>query len=228
MSYYWEKVGKGVSESILSNNVEISRRSKQMLELNEIIWKDPEYRTKMSEIAKKTSSRPEVIKKRSVQLKKWRTENPEDFFNKCTKKMHNSWRSKPEAMLFDFLLKQNGFNFKRNQFVKSNIFNWKSQRKQIDVADKGKRIYVEFDGVFHFKPIFGDDKLAEIKGRDSLLEIYIKSHNWTLIRISYDQFNYKQGGYFAKDCLDKLVKILVDSNRGIFKIGQCYEQYKKY
>ncbi len=197
-----------------------------MSEIQVILNQDPEYKKKLSDTAIKTSSRPEILEQRTLKLQQWRDEHPEDFYNKCIKKMHNTWHSKPEKILFQLLLKIDDFNFKRNQCIKSDFFDWKSQRKQIDIADKQKRIYIEYDGLLHFENIFGEEHLLKIKYRDYLLEKYISKHHWTLIRISDDQFIDKtvvKNSKFKPECISKLIEILQAQIPGIYKIGKRYE-----
>jgi len=234
LTEYWGKVSLGVKKSILENPEERKRRSIQMKILNDKQQSDPEFQKIVSETAKKTSARKDIQEKRAEALKKWRENNPEDFFNKCIKKATTTFQTKPEYKLFHFLSSIVGFEFKRNQFVKSDMFTNSSKRKQIDIADKKKRIYVEFDGKVHFYPIFGEENLNQIKLKDKALEDYISKHNWTLIRISQDQFVYsskKIGGvktdnsHFKQETLNKLLQIINSNKPGIYKIGKYYDKY---
>lgn len=221
LTNYWRKVSEGVSKSIIAKPIERERRSKMMFRLNECQNKNPEFIKKISDTAKKTSARPDIIAKRSAQLKKWRDENPEDFYNKCTKKMHNCWQSKPEKILFNVLLGQVGFCFKHGQCVKSDFFDWKSKRKNVDIVDKSARIYIEFDGIYHFEPIRGGDVLKNVQHRDKMLDKHIERHVWTLIRVSDDQFCYKSER-FSDECIKALLDIVNQKQRGVFKIGKRY------
>lgn len=219
-----------MSKSILDNPEEIVRRSELMSKINQ----SDVMRQKASETAKITSARPEIQEARSKQLKDWREKNPEVFYNKCIKKMITSWQSKPEKKLLLFLLSISGFNFKKNQFINSLLISNKSHNKQVDIGDKEKRIYIEFDGVIHFEPKYGEEKLISIQQRDQELDQHISNHNWTLIRISYDQFVYKtkqinkikqDESYFKQECLDKITEILNSKNPGIYKIGEAYGKH---
>ncbi len=223
-----KKISQSVSKSILNDKNEIKRRSKLMKLINDKMLANPEYRTVLSERAKITSAKPEVIKNRSAKLKKWRELNPEDFYNKCTKKMINCFQSKPEKKLFEFMVLLDGYSFKRNQFIYSETISNKSHKKQMDIADKNKRIYIEYDGVLHFKPKFGQEVLEKIKKRDQEAEDHILKHNWVLIRVSCDQYidrNKIEKSYFKNDCLEKIKEILKNNKPGVYKIGNEYEQY---
>ncbi len=227
LTEYWSKVSKGVKESILSNPDEIKRRSELMATIN----KTDHMKKKASETAKLTSARPDILEKRSEQLKKWRDDHREDFHNKCTIPMINSFQSKPEKILFNNLSKLENFNFKQNQFIKSKIFTSSSNKRQIDIIDIGNRVYVEFDGMVHFKPIYGEEMLLKTKIREKEVENVILSNNWTLIRVSYDQFVYstkkinkikQDASYFKPECLQKIAEILKENKPGVYKIGNAY------
>ena len=215
-------MGKAVQAAIMSNPAERARRAEVMAKVNQ----SDVMRQKSSDTAKITSARPDIIKNRTKQLQDWRDDNPEDFFNKCTLKMLKTYQSKPERKLFEFISELEGFKFKRNQFVHSKLFISKSQKKQIDIADKKQRIYIEYDGQLHFIPYHGEDNLKDVKIKDKLLEEHISLHHWTLIRISYDQYidkNKIEKSYFKTECLTKLVEILNNKMPGIYKIGKAYE-----
>lgn len=231
LNEYWGKVSSGVKKSINSNPDELKRRSELMTELNKKQQSNVDFQKIVSETAKKTSARKDIQEARSERLKKWRTNNPLVFYNKCVKKMITTFQSKPEKMLHRYLLSIEGFSFKRNQFVHSKFISTKSCKKQIDIGDKNKRIYVEFDGILHFEPKFGDDSLKRIKQKDREVEQHIKNHNWILIRVSYDQFVYStkivnkvkyDTSHFKQECLDEIVRILNSNVPGIYKIGSTY------
>ena len=169
-----------------------------------------------------TSSRPDVLTRRTAALSNWRSNHRDDFYEKCTKKMHGAWQSKPEKKLGEVLSQIPGFSFRHNQTVKSASFMWPSHRKQVDYVDKERRVYVEFDGYRHFHEFKGNN-MVEIKMRDDIFDAHIISNNWMLIRISYDQFQYTGGGHFKEDCLERLRSILSNPTPGVHTIGHVYE-----
>jgi len=230
LTEYKQKLSEGVKNFLKDNVKESERRSKLMSQINQ----SDLMRKKSSVTAKKTSARPEIIKARSQRLAKWRKNHPKDFHDKCVNKMISSWYSKPETKLFEYVSNIDGFLFKRNQRVKSNTFLSQTKEKQIDICDKEKRIYIEFDGCLHFEPKFGNEVLTKNIIRDKLLDQHISNHNWTLIRVSYDQYisrvkqinKVKQdASYFKQECLDKIVEILNNNIPGIYKIGKAYGQH---
>jgi hypothetical protein len=220
LTVYKKKMGDAVRTSIMNNPIERVRRSEQMAINN----RTPQARELSRNTAKKTSARPEILVARTARLARWRDTHFDEFYEKCIKAMHSTWHSKPELILFSLLSDIDGYVFKHNQVVKSEIFTNKSHRKQIDIADKAMRVYVEFDGIIHFEPrIKGEKALSDTKRMDCLLDEHVTLHNWTLIRISYDQFSYKDGGKFNEDCLRQLFELLKDPKSGVYRIGKAYE-----
>ena len=216
LSDYWQKVSKGVKLAINSNPKELKRRATMRAAIN----KTPFMRKIASEAAKKTSARPEIQKQRTEQLKKWRDNNPKDFYEKCVSKLLNSWQSQPEKMLFNIVVNYNNYNFSRNQKIKSTTFTSKSKIKQIDIGDRSRRIYLEYDGPLHFLNKLGQYKYVHEK--DILLNECIENRKWVLIRVSYDQFSYKYGGLFSEKCMNQIFKILNDPKPGVYYIGKAY------
>jgi hypothetical protein len=223
LTEYRKKMGEAVSASIMADLDERKRRAEQMAENN----RTPEARKKSSETAKKTSARPEIMKARTEKLANWRDLHFDEFYKKCTSVMHNTWHSKPEKNLFEILNNLQGFEFKFSQVVKSENFTNKSKRKQVDVADKHARIYVEYDGILHFKNVFNVDSennnTKRVQELDVQLERHIFAHNWTLIRISYDQT--KRNGSLREGCVKILLDFLKNPKPGIYLIGDLYRLY---
>ena len=219
LTEYKVKVGKAVSAAIMNNPEERARRAAQMAANN----RTDAARELSRNTAKRTSARPEILKARSERLAKWREMNFDDFYEKCIMAMHSTWHSKPELTLFEILRNIKDYEFKHNQVIKSDTFNNVSKRKQVDIADASLRVYVEFDGIIHFEPrIKGALKLSEIQNSDKLLDEHIVRHGWTLIRISYDQFSYKEGGRFKESCLKLLFEHLRNPQPGVHCIGDAY------
>jgi very-short-patch-repair endonuclease len=218
---YLEKMGSAVREAILNNPEDRKRRAKVMAEVN----RSDVMRRKSSETAIKTSARKGIQEKRAAQLKRWRDNNPDDFYNQCTSKMLRPvWHSKPERLLFELVSVRTDYQFKRNQVVKSERFPTKSKRRQVDFGDKAKRVYVEFDGPLHFKQT-KLKQLDRVQEKDRLLDEHIARHGWTLIRVSCDQFSYRKSDYgFKKSCIDKVFALLDNPLTGVHYIGRAYER----
>jgi hypothetical protein len=224
LTAYKKKMGEAVRKSIMSNPKERARRS-ELAKMTINAWAtSDEGRRIASETAKKTSARPEILEQRTKNLANWRFEHHDEFYEKCVKAMQDVKHSKPEMLLFEFLKNVEGYNFKLSQIVKSDSFTSKSKRKQIDIADKEARVYVEFDGPCHFQSLHGDEKLCEIRKRDVELDEHIKKHDWVLIRVSHDQFSYKSNGGFSESCVKQLREILSNPTPGVHFIGDAYVQ----
>lgn len=219
LSDFKQKMSRAVREAILSNPDEIKRRAQVMSNVN----RSDIMRKKASETAIKTSARKDIQEQRSAQLKKWRDENPDEFYEKCTSKMLDVFHSKPELELFKIVSQVEGHQFKLNQVIKSDLFISKSKLKQIDIGNKKQNIYIEFDGPLHFINT-NLNQLNEVQQKDKLLDEHILKHEWILIRVSYDQFSYRSSDYgFKKECLEKLFAILDKPISGVHRIGENYE-----
>lgn len=224
LTEYKAKMGASVRNAVMSNPSERKRRSEFAKETITKWATSDEGRKIASETAKKTSARPEILTARTEKLADWRSLHYDDFYNKCIKAMHSTWFSKPELHLYSILKSVTDYEFKHNQVIKSETFSNKSKRKQIDIADKSKRFYVEFDGIIHFDPrIKGEENFQRIHKNDIKLDEHITKHGWTLVRISYDEYSYKNGGSFSESCIEKLFELLKNPQPGVYKIGKAYE-----
>lgn len=214
--------GPAKSAGILASQKAIAARKRNMSELN----KRPERRARSSEVAKETSKRPEIIERRTQNLREWRSQHFEDFYEKCVMPMIGALeklngdihQTTPEKVLQNLLSGIEGYDFKYSQCVKSNHFSSLSKRKQVDFGDKSRRVYVEFDGVRHFRDFNGS--LKKIREQDDALDSHIIEHGWTLLRISYDQFTGKK---FSETCIKSLFELLSNPKPGVFRIGKEYE-----
>lgn len=219
LSEYLVKMGESVRQSILNNPEDRKRRAGVMAAVN----KTDVMRKKASETAIKTSARRDIQLQRAEKLQNWRTANPEEFYEKCMSKMFGSYQSIPENELFNVVVNVEGYNFKSNQFLKSEMFTGKTHRKQIDIADHSKHMYLEFDGPLHFKETKKSD-LKDIIKRDDCLDGYININDFTLIRVSPDQFSYRKSDFgFSTDCLVKINYILNNPTPGVHYIGEMYK-----
>lgn len=214
-------LGEKISEGIMKTPSARRTRRKNMTKWN----KSSEGRLVSSIAAQETSSRPEIQEQRAENLQRWRDENPEEFYKKCIVKMHSAWKSKPETCLGSLLDTLYPGQFAKNQRFKSrtHIKTTKSSTRQIDLWDKKNKIVVEFDGVYHFKQIRKDQLLENVKKKDKELNTVLPSLGFTLIRISYDQFDYKQGGNFNANCIARMIELIERKEPGIYLIGEAYE-----
>jgi len=220
LTEYKSKMGAAVSRSIMSNPGERARRAELMGHLN----KRDDARERSSNAAKITSARIDIQEKRAMQLKNWRDENPEEFYNNCLSKMiSNEFRmTHPEKTLQEILKIRIDYKFKWSQIIISKTFTPnKTLRKQVDFGDQNKKVYIEFDGIRHFKCLQLKEQFEKTQKMDLLLDEYITLNKYTLIRISYDQYkNFK----FNSTCLSRLNEILNNPIPGVHYIGSEYNK----
>lgn len=220
LTEYREKMGKRVSESILSNSIERKRRSELFSSLN----KTEVFRKNASETAKITSSRKDILEKRTENLLRWISENYDEFLEKCTGKMlqaKKKWKqTKPEKWLMDWLEENYPKEFNYSRTLKNKKLKNKSKRKQIDFVNQDRTIFIEVDGIFHFKKIH--DIYENICYNDTVINEYFQQRkNKILIRISYDQWHPKTGKIKEK-CLNKIKEIIFNSKGGVYFLGEKY------
>jgi len=128
---------------------------------------------------------------KSIKAKKWITDfmknEPEKFAKICEKgfkvlrnRKNRYFSSKGERELFDNIksatsLKiQTGGSFKISE---------DGTRKQLDIFCKETKTIVEYDGICHFKPIYGQESFDKLTRKDKLLKKWCKENGWSLIRI---------------------------------------------
>lgn len=219
LTEYWQKVSAGVKSAILNSPEERERRSKLLGSLN----KTDAFRKKASETAKKTSARKDIQQNRAAQLKRWRDNNRQEHYSRCTANMHK-YKSKPEKILCSIVSSQYpDKNFINNKFIKDDSFLCvnKTGNKQVDIISFSVSIAIEFDGILHFKEIW-PDSLRKINMKDRLFCNYCIDKNITLIRVSLDTYSYKSGQGFSQSTLDKLKSIIDNPTPGIHFVGKSW------
>jgi len=215
-------LGEKISAGIMSSPSARVARRQNMTKRNQ----SEEGRKLSSETAIRTSARPDIQKKRAAALQKWRDENREEFYEKCTRAMHRTWQSVPECRLFELLIDRfPEHGFKQNQQIRrtGKFRTVKSGTRQIDIYSRDHKVVVEFDGIYHFEPVRGADHLSHIQAKDQELGEVLSAEGFLVIRVSYDQFDYKQGGYFHANCVQHMVKLVSKGEPGLHLIGESYE-----
>jgi len=216
-----EKIGKAVSKTIVSNPQEIMRRQ-ELSKTTITAWAvSKEGRRKSSETAIKTSARPEIQKVRATVLKRWRDENPEEFYQKSIVAMHTVFVSKPQVRLSEECKKIDD-GFKHNQQIKNLEFTNKTHRRQLDVLHAEKKIVVEFDGPVHFKKFRKNQDLEKTKRHDEEMNEVLSRIGYAVVRISYEDYDHRRGGSFSARALNVIRSLVEKQNPGIYKIGGAY------
>lgn len=212
-----KKVGKKVSETILSNQSLRKKRGETLSRLN----KTESFRRKASETAIQTSKRIDILESRSAALKRWREANPEKFAE-ILQNLHLRKTSRPEKLLLEYCKSINA-DFLGNQQLKHKFFKInKTKRRQLDVVSLKDKIIIEFDGSFHFENIKKWNQLEKVKLKDIELNSLVED-GWCIIRISNDQFCYKKSNYgFSENCLRRISLLISEKKIGLHLIGELY------
>lgn len=215
LSEYRVKMGEAVSKAILSNPQEIARRSKLMGDLN----KTDEARARASRTARITSKRPEILEQRSINLKRWRDENPE-IFQEIIQKMiaSKSGKSKPQLMIFEKVCKL----FPDHEFVidtqvlLKTVTALKTCRPIIDILSRKKKIAIEIDGPYHFKSI-NNSPLQKQQLRDQQVNAALVQLGYCVIRASYD--TWKCSGEVRDEHFDQMQVLITNPRPGLHFFG---------
>ncbi len=93
--------------------------------------------------------------------------------------------SKGELSVYNFLLERNINHNRQKTFKgckdKSLLF--------FDFYIPEKNLCIEYDGEFHYKPIFGEKYLNNVRKRDNIKDNFCKENSINLIRIPYTEFD---------------------------------------
>jgi very-short-patch-repair endonuclease len=222
LSDWKEKLSEKISQGIMNSQTARQARRDNLSNLN----RSKEFRERSSETAKKTSSRLDVLEQRTMKLKKWRDENTELFYDSCVKKMISSYQSIPEQKLFDLIDTDFPLRFKKNQQIRriGKFISVKSGTRQIDILDLQNKIVIEFDGPRHFFNYAKQDYLMAQKVRDEELNRVLVGEGFTVIRVAFDQFSYKNSGKFNDSCLQLIRNTIVKQEPGLILIGDAYRE----
>jgi hypothetical protein len=224
LTEYKVKMSQAVSAAIMSNSVERARRSKMLGDMN----RTDEARQRSSNTAKITSARSEIQAQRSANLARWRAENPDEFYEKCTRAAIESpkARTKPELFVHNYLV--NIFPeriWDLGKQIKSELFTTRqSRRAQIDILDRENLIAIEIDGPWHFKCELhqGDNpekSFADRITRDQQLNNVMQILGYCLIRLSYDTWHGRTG-IVKPEHMQKLYDLISEAQPGVHFIGE--------
>lgn len=215
LSAYREKMSRSVSRAIMSNDKERERRARLLGELN----KRQDFRDRSSKVAKVTSSREDILAARTAQLARWRENNPEKFQETITKRLEKK-TSKPERLLYELCKNTLGSSTTKQLQIQHPEIPTKTKRARVDIAHREKKILVEFDGPFHFKPIAGQEHLEHRRMRDLAVEKYAVERGYLLIRVSYDTYNK---GQFTDEAKRAIIEALQsDTRSAVVRIGEMF------
>ena len=214
LSEYKRRMSTAVSKAIMSNEDERHRRSIMLANMN----RTPEARSRSSRITKLTSSRPDILSARSEVLRRWRRDNQDVFLeNAKALSRSNKTRSRPEYELFELCTSLD----RDAQFEHGLIYTTPASSHrfyQLDIVSVERKIAIEFDGVFHFRCLFGLERFERQVRRDREVNDVLPRDGYMLIRVSYDQWSKRHG--FTDTCVKSLTTLLAGHDIGVHFIGR--------
>ncbi len=216
-----QKLSACISAGVMASETARKARRQNLTRLN----RTEEFRRRSSDTAARTSARPEVIICRTATIRRWREENRELFHQKCVIKMINRFQSVPERFLFGLITELFPGRFKRGQQVRrvGKFTTVKSGTRQVDILDLDNKVVVEFDGPRHFRSFGKNDCLDVRMQADRELNAVLVEDGFLVIRISCDQFTYRCGGSFQRECVRTMQEAISAGKRGLIQIGVAYK-----
>jgi len=90
-----------------------------------------------------------------------------------------------------------------------------SPRKQfeIDIPIPGESMAIEWDGVAHFVPIYGDEALEKVIEKDGRKNKALVQHGWTVIRVRDHSTSHSSA--FCRRAVGQIVEIIKSGDRKI-------------
>jgi hypothetical protein len=129
-------------------------------------------------------------------------------FDACksrTKDRINSEPSEGEKRIIKFLT-ENNIHFIR-EYYNPKLFNPETNNMlYFDFYVPKYNLLIEFDGIHHFKPVYGEAKLKDQKHRDKVKDKWCSKRGWPLLRINCFQMD-KIEDYIC-EAFDKLDPIV--------------------
>lgn len=146
----------------------------------------------VNHISKKNPEKWEEIKKIIGEKSK------KNYTEELARKIHegklnsSKYGSKPQIMMFNILRKYFSLFYKVNVEMNSNK-PYMGRRLYCDISIEQLRIGIEWDGILHRKPIYGEKCFQRLKHLDTVKDILSKESGWDLIRVKDEcpNRNYK-------------------------------------
>lgn len=104
-----------------------------------------------------------------------------EYAEKVLKSARMMYSSKREREIVDYFKK----NFPEDKWVFGGLGTYKNEFLSCDLYSRKLKIVFEYDGVWHFKDIYG--RLEKKKMKDSLLEDYCREKGFRVIRVDEDE-----------------------------------------
>lgn len=109
-----------------------------------------------------------------------------DFRSGCRCKICNT--SKGERFIAKYL-NENGVNNFYNEEYFNDLIGIGGRPLRPDFILPDNKVWIEYDGEFHYRKMYDDDGHEKIKIHDKRKDEYAKKHNWKMIRIPYWEFD---------------------------------------
>lgn len=87
---------------------------------------------------------------------------------------------------------------------------------EIDIALPEDRYAIEWDGVTHFDPVYGEEHLAKVQRKDKYKDELLISNGWTVIR--YRDTSTTSSLAFCRRAVDKILDTIQNGERGVVHI----------
>lgn len=96
--------------------------------------------------------------------------------------------SKGERKIIDWL-ENNNIKYIYNKPYFNDLLSPLGNPLKPDFIIENKKIWIEYDGEFHYKKVYEEQNFTEIQIHDKTKDEYAKKNNWKLIRIPYWDFD---------------------------------------
>lgn len=140
-----------------------------------------------------------------------------------TNVLSQKYKSMPEQVLFELVNKKFDGVFTHGRLIQNNRFTSPTKKRQGDIVSLERKIAIEFDGPFHFRPIVNKSSLAEKKIKDEEFNGVLSDDSWIVVRVAESNFSYKTKG-FVDGCIEKICDIINSGISGVYKIGDEYDK----
>lgn len=91
--------------------------------------------------------------------------------------------------LISLYLDENNINYIYDYEYFNDLFSKKGYKLRPDFILPDYKVWIEFDGDFHYRKVYETDYHEQILINDYIKNNYAKTHNWRLIRIPYWEIN---------------------------------------
>lgn len=179
--------------------------------MSALIEREPWRKDKMRETAKRTITP-------WARSEEGRSRSHEHGVEKLSRTFH----SIPELKLFNVVREKYGDEVQNSRVVYNKKFTNRSKKRQLDVVMFDRKILVEFDGPYHFKPMPDQKSLISKRIQDAELNEVLSSSGWIVIRVGDSTFHRKTKTFDPETIL-KVFKHIDENIPGVYKLGVEYD-----